>query len=252
MVLVFGMAGGLAMAASSLLNEQVAHRTAIANDLRAEDAVMYQVARVAGRPPSDLIQTCSQQSPVTNPLPDGYASQAYCRRFDGADSADMGSIALTWTAGCGSAPVSLSMGEHLLIFFSAVDSSGMTAWVDRSAGCNSRGNGQNTCSFRHASPGPALAAMDCDHLQDLGSPMIHVLNVLASPSAVRFVKGGGGGFGGGNGDGDGQGRGNSAGSGSIYEFAATSGLGRHMQYEEAAVFVSQDGKTTRLLAQGAL
>ena len=255
MILVFGMAGGLAMAASSLLHEQVAHRTAIANDLRAENAVMAQVAQVAGRGAGDTSQTCRQQPPVTNTLPDGFASQAYCYRFDGADSADMGSIVLSWTAGCGSASIPLTRGEHLWIFFSAVDSSGMIAWVDRSAGCDSKGKGQNACSFRHASLGPALAAMDCDHLQDLGSPSVHVLNVLSSPSAVRIVKGGGGGGDGGvgtGGDGDGQGNGNSAGSGSIYEFAATTGLGRHMQFEEAAIFVSRDGKTTRLLAQGAL
>jgi hypothetical protein len=49
MVIVFAMAGALALAASSLLDRQSTHRTAIDSDLRASDSITAAVAQVAGR-----------------------------------------------------------------------------------------------------------------------------------------------------------------------------------------------------------
>lgn len=240
MMLVFAMAGGLALAASSLLHEQVAHRTAITNDLRGEDAITAQVARVAGRSAKDPNPRCQPLATFTNVLPDGFSSQATCLRFDEVAAPDMGSLVLSWSGGCGSAAVPLTQGKHVWLFFAAVNnSSGMVAWADDQGTCDLQLRGKVACSFSHSSPGVGLAAMDCD-LDGMGSPTVHVANLLSSPSAVRFVKSS---F---------PNTGDQEGDGSIYELAATTGLGQGMNFEEAAVFVSGDGSLTRLLAGGTL
>ena len=168
-----------------------------------------------------------------------------------------GVVVLSWTPGCGSGPVPANLGKHVWLFFNAAAGSGLMSWVDQKTSCDSKALRRTPCAY---SSDAALAqvAMDCQ-LESLSNPVVHVGSRLRSPVAVRYARslvstGDGDGDGSGNGGGGGGGGngGQPDGAGSLYQLAATTGLGSGLAYEEATVFVSRDGATTKLLAQGAL
>jgi hypothetical protein len=261
MVLVFAMAGSVALAASSLLDRQNSHRNAIAGDLRSSDAIAAAVANIAGRGPQSS-PPCPVADSFMRTLPGGWASSVSCLRFDAVAVPNsgtgpvVGAILLNWdqqgSSWCGSALVPASSGPAVWLFFNALNGVGPTsAWVDgRNSGCV-----QGTQCATPAVGAPVFqAAMNCD-LADVPSPAyLHVLNGLGpnglpSPTVARFVANGTPKGGGGEGAHDGN---NQDTNGSIYLLAATTGLSAGSQFEEGAVYVSHDGKTTALLSEGAL
>lgn len=249
MVLVFGIAGGIAFAASTLLDDQSSHRTAISRDLRAQDVVSAEVARVAGRGATG--GPCQSTTIWNNLLPEGYTSKATCLRVDQVVGPALGSIVLPWLGGCASSPVPASQGSNVWLFFNALAGSGITAWVDANASCNPGGYSRGDCKFSGASQ-VVQAFVTCD-LSEFHPPVVHVMNRVPSPTTIRFTGNSNPTEQGqdGDGDGGGQGNGSSDGAGSIYELFGTTPLSAGT-FEEAFVFVSRDGRTTQLLALGTL
>jgi hypothetical protein len=265
MLFVFAMAGAIALAASSLLNRQNTTRNALDGDLRAGDAIAAAVAHVAGKgvaasavchPYPDSPET------LTNPLPRGYVSSVSCLRMDEVATPQvLTSVLIPWNSACATPTVQLPSRNRVWVFFSALAGAGLRAWVDGAAGCSSSPQGKVECQFSQTTGrGVALVAMDCDLAEVTGNSFLHVWNPLSSPTAARLANnatpaaGGNGANGNGNGGGN-NGRSAAAApvdtSGSIYELAATTGLGSPL-YEEGAVFVSRDGKETALVAEGSL
>jgi hypothetical protein len=246
MVLVFAMAGSVALAASSLLDRQSSHQGAIASDLRASDALTAAVARVAGRglqaQPGGL---CAPATTFSTFVPGGFTSTASCLRFDEVPTPDVSAIALNWGGGCATVPLPSSFGTRSWIFFSALAGAGagLTAWVDGEAGCDRRAAGSDEAKCPYfATTTVGQAAMDCNLAEIRTQAILHVVNPLASPVAVHFVSNGTPQSGGSQVDT----------TGSIYELAGTTGLTAGPQFEEGAVFVSRDGATTALVSEGAL
>jgi hypothetical protein len=261
MVLVFAMAGSVALAASSLLDQQTSHRTAIDTDLRASDAITGAVAHVAGHGQDNGPVCDSSTTSFPNRLP-GFDSTATCLRVDEVASATLGVIALPWSGGCANAP--LTGSGKVVLFFSALASGGLKTWVDGNPRCDSDSYGSGKCTSSITAT-VGLRAIECD-LGQVQGPVLHVLNPLSSPAAVRFVNksstsgSGTGGGGGANGGGTSQSGSENGGSqaattgpiGSIYELAASTGLPAGPQFEEGSVFVSHDGISTVLVSEGAL
>jgi hypothetical protein len=241
MVLVFAMAGSVALAASSLLDQQTSHRTAIDNDLRASDAITGAVAHVAGHGQDSGPVCDSSTTSFPNRLP-GFDSTATCIRVDDVASSTLGVIALTWSNGCANAP--LTGSGKVVLFFSALASGGLKTWVDGNTRCDSDSYGSGKCTSSITAT-VGLKAIECD-LGQVQGPVLHVLNPLSSPAAVRFVSKVSGSENGGN-------QGATTGpTGSIYELAASTGLPAGPQFEEGSVFVSHDGISTVLLSEAAL
>ncbi len=281
MILVFAMAGSLALAVSSLLDRQSSHRSAVDGDLRASDSLGAAVSRVAGRgldsKPNGA--TCETQNselftvPLTAPL---LSPTVNCLRFDEVSAPPtLESIVLPWVSGCATAALGGSP-RPVWIFFSALGTSGagatgVSAWVDDDVVCKP-GEAQTAPCAQTVPPtnvAPthvAQVAINCALTTQ--THMLHVRNQLPSPVAARVVASAGlatsaqrlggdnsGGPGGKNSGGPNE---NAAGqneadtSGSIYQVAATTGLPAGQQWEEGAVFVSRDGKTTTLLVEGSL
>jgi hypothetical protein len=244
MVLVFAMAGSVALAASSLLDRQTSHQGAISTDLRTSDALTAAVAHVAGRG-LQAQPTCATASPATfsTILPGGFNSSVSCLRFDEVTTPDVGAVALTWAGGCATVPLPSGVRSRSWVFFGALAGAGLAAWVDGQAGCDPRAAERAECRFSSTAT-VALAAMDCD-LAEIGSqPILHVVNPLSSPAAARFVTNGTPPAGG-----DEGGATPVDTTGSIYVLAATTGLTAGPQFEEGAVFVSRDGAATALLSE---
>jgi hypothetical protein len=250
MMLVFGLAGGIALAASTLLDDQSSHSTAIARDLRAEDVVSAEVAHVAGHGATGSL--CQSTATWTDLLPEGYTSQATCARFDQVVAPALGSIVLPWMGGCASAALPPSQGQNVWLFFNALAGSGITAWIDGNASCTAGAYAHGDCKFSAMSQ-VVQARIPCG-LGEFPSPVVHVMNQVPSPSTVRFT-----GYSGNqtgqnqvaDADTGGRASASSDGTGSIYELVGTTPLSAGT-YEEAFVFVSRDGRTTQLLAQGTL
>jgi hypothetical protein len=249
MVLVFGMAGALALAASSLLDRQSTHRTAIDSDLRASDSITAAVAQVAGRGKDSAAGPACESTTIASTLPGGFHSTATCLRIDEVAPSTQGVITLPWGDGCTSSAI--ASRTRVWLFFSALAGSGMKVWVDNLAVCVTSAFGVGKCPFS-ATATVTQKAIECD-LSDLQSPVLHVQNFLSSPAAIRFVSiGATNGNNNGNGDGGGN-QGNSATAiGSMYELVATTGLTSGPQFEQATVFVSENGAVTTLLSEGAL
>jgi hypothetical protein len=253
MVLVFGMAGSVALAASSLLDRQASRRSAIDSDLRASDALTYAVANIAGRgldvTDQQFLKDCLPAKSFSNSLPGGFQSTASCSRFDGViipvggSAPDVSAIPLLWAGRCASAPLSTNVGSYW-VFFNALSSSGLVAWVDNQANCGQAVPGGAECP-KSVAPGQSIAqvAMDCN-LAELRTPFLHIVNRLSSPAVARFVAN--------NSSSPPVDHDGGDTTGSIYELAATTGLGAGQQFEEGAVFVSRDGKATALVSEGSL
>ena len=85
-----------------------------------------------------------------------------------------------------------------------------------------------------ALPGPVgQVALDCDFGNNNGSLYLHVVNVSSSPALVRLLS-------------------YDRSAGSIYMLAASTGLAGGPAYEEADIWVSQDGASTALRFEGLL
>lgn len=251
MVLVFGLAGGIAFAASTLLEDQNSHRAAIARNLRAQDVVSAEVASVAGR---GAVSGQCQSMATWDILPDA-PKDPHCLRIDQVAAPALETLVLHRQSGCASAPVPASQGKNVWLFFNALRASGITVWVDESASCPS-GNRAPAAICSKLVPGGgqiAQVSVSCD-LGDLNRPFVHVANGLSSPSTIRITRNSGQtgqNQGATDGDAGGQSKVDVDGAGSIYELAATTGPDSGT-YEEAFVFVSRDGRTTQLLAEGLL
>jgi hypothetical protein len=249
MVIVFAMAGALALAASSLLDRQSTHRTAIDSDLRASDSITAAVAQVAGRG-KDSGPPCGPAT-IVSTLPGGFQSTATCLRLDEVAPSTLGVITLPWGNGCTSSAI--ASRSKVWLFFSALASSGMKVWVDNLAVCVPSAFAVGKCPFS-ATATVSQKAIECD-LSDLQAPVLHVQNFLSSPAAIRYVS-----FAGGNGNNNGNNNGNGGGNqgnaattiGSIYELVATTGLTAGPQFEQGTVFVSDSGTVTTLLSEAAL
>lgn len=256
-VLVFAMAGAVALAASSLLERQSSHRTAIAEDLRASDASTAAVAYVLqAHPTCPGITTAGGPPPpprFSSALPGPYTSSAFCLRVDEVATPTLAApvigMVLNWVpvpgSTCGSALVPASTKIRAWLFFSAV--AGLTAaWVDGQSKCDPNAV-KRECPFVPGLGQPVVqAAMDCDLADVPSQAYLHVLNRLSSPTVVRFVANG-------NPQQSGDQPPTPDTTGSIYELVAGTGLSAWPQFEEGAVFVSRDGNTPPiLLSEGAL
>jgi hypothetical protein len=262
LVLVFAMAGAVALAATSLLHRQSSHRTAIAEDLRASDASTAAVAYVLQAHPTCPGITAAGSPPppprFSSSLPGPYTSSAFCLRVDEVATptltAPVTGMVLNWvrvpgstSSGsklCGSALVPSSTKIRAWLFFSAL--AGLTAaWVDGQATCDPNA-AKRECPFTPGLGQPVVqAAMDCDLADVPSQAYLHVLNPLSSPTVVRFVANG-------NQQQSGDQPPTPDTTGSIYELVAGTGLSAWPQFEEGAVFVSRDRLTTTLLSEGAL
>jgi hypothetical protein len=245
MVLVFAMAGSIALAASSLLDRQSSHRGAIASDLRASDAIAAAVAHVAGHG-LQAQPTCTSATTFTSVLPGPYTSSTSCLRFDGIATPNVGVIPLSWNSGCVTVLLPSTAQVKTWLFFSALAGSGFTAWVDGLAACDPNST-KKECPVSVAAAAVGQAAMNCDVAEVAKPARLHIMNPLASPAAVWFAP---------NATpvtpSDGDAGGNPADtSGSIYMLAATTGIPAG-PIEEGALFVSRDGSTAALVSEGAL
>lgn len=235
--LAFLMAGAVAVGASALLSQEGNPQNASSHDLAAQDALAAAVAAVAGGS-----STCSQSSSTLATI----VSQAQCVRVDGIPSGpftpwDLNSsqqlnlVGLpAWSSNCDWLDISryrsksTTSNNHVRIWFTASGSA--SAWVDQTSGCKKSKN--PVCTDNPPSNSVTQVLLDCQ-LDDDPSFYLHVNNPSQSPVLVRLAQG------------DGSG-------GSIYVLAASTGLAGGPAYEEADLWVSQDGSIAKLLFEGTL
>ena len=187
MILVFAMAGSLALAVTSLLDRQTSHRSAVDNDLRAADALAAAAAIVAGHGvDSNAHSTCGTQDPeiYAANLPGPFKSSVSCRRFDEVSAPpDLRSVVLPWSSNC--ATVILTDRGHVWLFLSALGGSGMTAWIDGSTACNVSNAPSAGCHEVLAPAGVVHLALGCELTAQTHT--LHLRTPLSSPAAARVV-----------------------------------------------------------------
>jgi hypothetical protein len=130
MLIIFALAGGVSIAASTVLSQQARQRAVFTDDFRAQNAASDALAQVAG--------TTGQCSPpphvLTIQIPSEKGSDllnAYCTRIDPVSSNQPAYVHITWPSGsnCSLTPLTGVSGKQW-IFFNA-RSTGGWAYVDK-------------------------------------------------------------------------------------------------------------------------
>jgi hypothetical protein len=251
--LAFLMAGAVAVGASALLSQESNNGpNASSRDLSAQDALAAAVAVVAGKGSTGGSAPCSSpQTPFTATLPSTYVSNSLCTRVDGVLPAPVTLVKLHPQSppGC---PVSSQLlpnspnnpnnpNNQVRIWFSATGKATdrVSAWVDDdSSVCSLQSDA--VCSVTQDAPPVAVPfAVIQVRLKDCplgGSALyLHIQSSAQSPALVWLAD-----------------YSNSPDAGSIYMLAASTGLAGGPAYEEADLWVSADGQTTKLLFEGTL
>jgi hypothetical protein len=252
MLILFALAGAVAVGASSVLTDGGRRNTASGNDYLARSAVSDTVAQIAGStarcgapPPLPSPSPTATPSPDPSPLslslpPNGAATQAFCAREDAVvpDSLrDLGSAPV-----CTSLPLGTPPNTRLAVFFDIRATVRGWAYIDTSATaepCTGPLPGTAPpapCSRSWPSAGAPhvmQVALSCDfHAKD--HVYLHLSTLAAGPRHV-FIAG----------------QDPVANPGSIYLLA--SGIDpANPAYEESILFVSRDGRSNRLLYEAPL
>jgi hypothetical protein len=252
MLILFALAGAVAVGASTVLSDGGRRNTASGNDYLARSAVSDTVAQIAGStarcgapPPLPSPTPTATPSPVPPPLslslpPNSAATQAFCAREDAVvpDSLrDLGSV-----RGCATFELVIPPNTRLAVFFDVRATAHGWASIDTSntaVVCNQPEPGTAPpppCSRSWLTAGLALVtqvALSCDfhprdhvylHLSTFGTGPKHVFIAGQDPAANP---------------------------GSLYLLA--SGIDpANPAYEESVLFVSRDGRSNRLLYEAPL
>jgi hypothetical protein len=251
MLILFALAGAVAVGASTVLSEGGRRTTASGNDYLARSAVSDTVAQIAGStarcgapPPLPSPTPTATPSPTPSPLslslpPNSAATQAFCAREDAvvpASLRDLGSAPV-----CKTFPLGTPPNTRLAVFFDIRAPVHGWAYIDTS-GTTEPCNGAlpstappAPCSRSWLTAGPVLTqvALSCDfHPSD--HVYLHMSTLAAGPKHV-FIAG----------------QDPAANPGSLYLLA--SGIDpANPAYEESVLFVSRDGRSNRLLYEAPL
>jgi hypothetical protein len=257
MLILFALAGAVAVGASTVLSEGGRRNTASGNDYLARSAVSDTVAQIAGStarcgapPPLPSPTPTASPSPPPPPLslslpPNSAATQAFCAREDAVvpDSLrDLGSALVGSALVCTTFQLGTPPNTRLAVFFDMRATSRGWASIDTSPTpvvCNGPLPGTAPpapCSRNWVSDGlPPVTqvALSCDfHPRD--HVYLHMSTLGAGPKHV-FIAG----------------QDPAANPGSIYLLA--SGIDpANPAYEESILFVSRDGRSNRLLYEAPL
>lgn len=252
MVILFALAGAVAIGASTLLASR-SSASATTNDFRLRSAVNDSVAQVAGLtracsatpPPSPLPTPTPSPIPSTLPLalppPDG-AGQALCVRMDGVASDGVTRLPtpVPNASGCRTLDLGMKGPLRVAVLFDVAPGGAGWAYLDGSAPCGTQPpvglNGTPCLSrfFAFTNPAWTQSALSCD-LPDGETAMLHVKGSATSPRQVFVAQ---------------QSSGATT-SGSVYLLAVQSPVSSG-QMEETVLFVSDDGRTSRQLYEAPL
>ena len=231
--LAFLLAGTVAVGASALLSQETNSHNGSSRDLAAQDALAAAVAQVAGKGNTGGSAPCSSPQILTATLPNTYVSRALCTRVDGIANDGLKLLQLL-SPGCFQVDVSTyrsmssSSNNHVRIWFSA--SGTASAWVDQTSGC--KGPKSPICLDNPPQGSVSQVLLDCQ-FDDDPSFYLHVVNPSSSSGLIRLAQG-------------------DSAEGSVYVLAASTEPAGSAAYEEADLWVSADGLTTKLLFEGSL
>lgn len=263
MVILFALAGAVALAASGLLRQQAATTRAYTDDFGVQSATADAISQVAGSATQCTVPTTTATFPrlngtVPTPLaisfPSGtanLASIAYCARVDQV-STTIGtdfSTDIQWQATCQETRLPDSFaGQRVETFFAARWSSPGFVYVDRGQACDTTWATSTPCRGQGSIPDcvacgdtvtPAAQvtmvqlALDCDLGGATSGWYLHISNPARSPSRVFIVQ-------------------HDASGGSLYLIAAAAGANGAGPYEQSILLVPPAGGTNRLLWEAPL
>jgi len=263
MVILFALAGAVAVAASGLLRQQAATTRAYTDDFGAQSATADAISQVAGTATRCAMPTTTATyarlngavpTPLAISFPSGMAnltSIAYCARIDQV-STTIGSNFSTdvqWQTSCPATLVpSAISGQRVETFFAARWTAPGFVYVDRSQACNTRWAASTPCQGQSSIPGcvacgatmaPAAQvtmiqlALDCDLTGATAGWYVHISNQERSPSRIFIVR-------------------HDASGGSIYLIAAATRADGAGPYEQSILLVPPAGGTNRLLWEAPL
>jgi hypothetical protein len=183
LVIVFAVAGGLAVAVSALFAQQVSTRSKLVTDLAGQNginaAASWVMAHAASQP------ACPGSTALPALGASGEITGAYCMQVDNVAASTAGVLPLSWASGCSVTALAgtSAAGRHSIFWLNGVG--GVSAYIDGSgpsAGCG--GISSARCK---GSSGAAVAqvTVDCD-LAAIPTAFLHVSSASQTPSMARF------------------------------------------------------------------